>query len=82
MMELRINRDRLKIITQLGPGVFWLVFFFVIPILLILTYSFYQFSDGVMQKTFTMENPFITKKVIFWIAVFRASEIASNKYYK
>jgi ABC-type spermidine/putrescine transport system permease subunit I len=56
MMEGKINRDRLKLLSQLGPGVFWLVFFFVIPILLILTYSFYQFSDGVMQKTFTMEN--------------------------
>jgi spermidine/putrescine transport system permease protein len=56
MMEGKINRDRLKFFTQMGPGVFWLVFFFVIPLMLILTYSFYQFSDGVMHKAFTMEN--------------------------
>ena len=55
-MKLNPSRERLKFLSQLGPGVFWLVFFFLIPILLILAYSFHQFSDGTMHKTFTLAN--------------------------
>jgi len=49
-------RQRLKLLVQLGPGALWLMLFFVIPILLIFSYSFYQYSDGVMQKAFTLQN--------------------------
>jgi spermidine/putrescine transport system permease protein len=54
--EWGINRARAKLFFQLSPGVFWLILFFIIPILLIFSYSFYQFSDGVMHKAFTLEN--------------------------
>ena len=31
-----------KLAVQLAPGMFWLIAFFVIPILLVFLYSFYQ----------------------------------------
>jgi spermidine/putrescine transport system permease protein len=47
---------KLKLFTQLGPGVFWMVLFFFIPILVIFTYSFYHYADGLMERAFTVEN--------------------------
>jgi len=69
--EWRAGITRLKLFLQLGPGVFWLIFFFVIPILLILSYSFHQFSDGVMQKALTLENYIraVTQVVYFKIFI-------------
>lgn len=45
-----------KLAVQLGPGLLWLVAFFAVPIVLLLVYSFYRFTDGVMIETFTLEN--------------------------
>ncbi len=45
-----------KLAVQLAPGMFWLIAFFVIPILLVFLYSFYRFSNGTMIETLTLEN--------------------------
>jgi spermidine/putrescine transport system permease protein len=34
----------------------WLIFFFTVPIALVLLFSFYHFSEGVMTPAFTLEN--------------------------
>jgi spermidine/putrescine transport system permease protein len=48
--------EKLKLFTQLGPGVSWLILFFFIPILVIFAYSFYHYADGLMERAFTLEN--------------------------
>ena len=45
-----------KLAVQLAPGMFWLIAFVVIPILLVFLYSFYRFSNGTMIETLTLEN--------------------------
>ena len=45
-----------RLIVQLGPGAFWLVVFFLVPILLVLIYSFYGFANGQMIREFTLDN--------------------------
>jgi len=69
MAGREIGRSKVKLFFQLVPGVFWLTFFFIIPILLICTYSFYQYSDGVMQKVLTLDNYIraVTQHVYFKI---------------
>ena len=47
---------RAKLAVQLAPGVLWLIAFFVVPILLVLLYSFYHFSNGTMIETLTLDN--------------------------
>lgn len=49
-------RERAKLFFELAPGIFWLFFFFVIPTLLILRYSFNQYSDGMMSKALILDN--------------------------
>ena len=51
-----IDRARAKFLLQLAPGTFWMILFFIIPILIIVNYSFYHYSEGVVQKTYTLEN--------------------------
>ena len=45
-----------RLIVQLGPGAFWLIVFFLVPILLVLIYSFYGFANGQMIREFTLDN--------------------------
>lgn len=45
-----------RLAIQLGPGTAWLIAFFAIPIVLILVYSFYSFSDGQMSSALTFDN--------------------------
>lgn len=54
--RLRRRRYSGRLILQLGPGTFWLVVFFLVPILLVLIYSFYGFANGQMIPVFTLEN--------------------------
>ena len=42
--------------TLLSPGMTWLIFFFTVPIALVLLFSFYHFSEGLMTPDFTLEN--------------------------
>ena len=49
-------RERIKLFLELTPGLFWLFFFFIIPTLLILRYSFNQYSGGMMIKAFTLDH--------------------------
>ncbi len=42
--------------TLLTPGMTWLIFFFTVPIALVLLFSFYHFSEGIMTPDFTLEN--------------------------
>ena len=50
------GRQLSRLWLPLTPGLFWLAVFFLIPILLILVYSFYTFSNGQMTASFTLEN--------------------------
>ena len=63
--------NRIKLLFQIGPGVSWLVLFFFIPILVIFTYSFYHYSEGLMTRAFTFENYIraFTQQVYFRIFV-------------
>lgn len=66
--DARVNRggpslsDRLRskkwvrLGTLLTPGMIWLILFFTVPIALVLLFSFYHFSEGVMTPAFTLEN--------------------------
>lgn len=40
----------------LAPGFVWLILFFTVPICLVLVFSFYRFSEGVMTPDLTLEN--------------------------
>ncbi|MBW1713633.1 MAG: ABC transporter permease [Deltaproteobacteria bacterium] len=41
---------------EIGPGTLWIGLFFFLPLVLILVYSFYKFSDGQVVKVLTLEN--------------------------
>lgn len=51
----RASRRR-RLAVQLGPGMFWLIVFFAVPIGLVLVYSFYTFSEGLMSAVLTFDN--------------------------
>lgn len=50
------RRSRNKLLVQIGPGTIWIGLFFFLPLMLILVYSFYRFSDGQVVKVLTLEN--------------------------
>lgn len=54
--ERRGTGERRRLALQLGPGLFWLAVFFLVPILLVLVYSFYGFANGQMLPDFTLDN--------------------------
>lgn len=51
-----VRRSRNKLLVQIGPGTIWIGLFFFLPLMLILVYSFYRFSDGQVIKVLTLEN--------------------------
>lgn len=50
------RRSRIRLLVQIGPGTTWIGLFFFLPLVLILVYSFYQFSEGQVVKVFTLDN--------------------------
>jgi len=50
------SSDNIKLGVLLTPGMIWLIFFFTIPIALVLVFSLYRFSEGVMTPDLTLEN--------------------------
>lgn len=50
------SKEWVRLGTLLTPGMIWLILFFTVPIALVLLFSFYHFSEGVMTPAFTLEN--------------------------
>ncbi|MFO7716727.1 ABC transporter permease [Desulfosarcina sp.] len=50
------RRSRIRLLVQIGPGTLWIGMFFFLPLILILIYSFYQFTDGRVLRVLTLEN--------------------------
>jgi len=50
------RRSKIKLLIEIGPGTLWIGLFFFLPLVLILVYSFYKFSDGQVVKVLTLEN--------------------------
>lgn len=54
--KLSTRKKRLRLAIQIGPGAFWIGLFFFLPLIMILVYSFYQFSEGQVVQVLTLEN--------------------------
>ena len=50
------RQQRRVLLFQVGPATTWLLLCFVVPVCLVFVYSFYQFKDGFMTETLTLEN--------------------------
>ncbi len=69
-IEPRTKRERTTLRVLLGPGLFWLIFFFAIPLLLILTYSFLDRGKfGGIVWNFQLDN-YIRFADLLYIRIF------------
>ncbi len=68
--EPRTRRERTTLRVLLGPGLFWLIFFFALPLLLIVIYSFLDRGKfGGIVWNFQLEN-YIRFADILYIRIF------------
>ncbi|MEL6271974.1 MAG: ABC transporter permease, partial [Chloroflexota bacterium] len=54
--EQRNQSERIRALSFISPGLLWTLIFFVIPLLIMLTYSFWGFQTGDVVRQFTFQN--------------------------
>ncbi|MEO1668168.1 MAG: ABC transporter permease [Chloroflexota bacterium] len=54
--EQRNQSERIRALSFISPGLLWTLIFFLVPLLIMLTYSFWGFQTGDVVRQFTFQN--------------------------
>lgn len=54
--QLKPKERWLRVLTLIGPGLLWTIAFFVAPLIIMATYSFWRQAGGKVVREFTLEN--------------------------
>ncbi|MDB9314369.1 ABC transporter permease [Spirulina sp. CS-785/01] len=70
-------RKTLNLFTLLFPATFWLILFLIIPLIIVLVYSFLERGTyGGVEWIFTLEHYLRLVKPIYWVVFFRSLWLA------